>query len=209
MNGENKRLATMALMSDEVLTTVSDEETMMLVRAGEVELLETLFNRYQGPLFNFFCKLTGDRGASEDLVQDVFFRILKYRETFKAGTPFRAWMYHIARNARNDRWRKQRPELDVEEVETLVSKQPSQAASLMQQQESELLHKALMQLPEEKRELLMLCRFQGLKYEEIGELLDCETGTVKVRVFRAIQDLKKIYLKLEKENTRGTSGMAM
>jgi len=205
MNGENKPLASLALITDATPTSMPDEEAMLLVRAGKVELLETLFNRYQGPLFNFFCKLTGDRGASEDLVQDVFFRILKYRETFKPGTPFRAWMYHIARNARNDRWRKQRPELDVEEVETLVSKQPSQATSLMQQQESELLHKALMQLPEEKRELLMLCRFQGLKYEEIGELLDCETGTVKVRVFRAIQELKKIYLKMEQEHMGGAN----
>src|SRR5271155_452830 len=149
MNGENKPLASLALITDATPTSMPDEEAMLLVRAGKVELLETLFNRYQGPLFNFFCKLTGDRGASEDLVQDVFFRILKYRETFKPGTPFRAWMYHIARNARNDRWRKQKPELDVEEVEMLASKQPSQASNLINNRRAELLHKALMQLPEE------------------------------------------------------------
>ena len=82
---------------------VPDEDLMLQVRNGEAEMLGVLFDRYQAPLFNFYTKMTQDRAMSEDLVQDVFVRILRYRQTYRPGTPFRTWMYQIARNARLDR----------------------------------------------------------------------------------------------------------
>ena len=72
---------------------------MLQVRNGEVEMLGVLFDRYQTPLYNFYAKMTQDRGVSEDLVQEVFLRILRYRQTYRPGTAFRTWMYQIARNA--------------------------------------------------------------------------------------------------------------
>src|SRR5437588_11613159 len=95
-------------------SSLPDEELMFQVRNGVAEMLGVLFDRYQSPLFNFYCKLTGDRAASEDLVQDVFYRILKYRHTYQPGTSFRTWMYHIARNARLDLLRRQRPEVEMD-----------------------------------------------------------------------------------------------
>src|SRR5437763_8148003 len=94
--------------------SLPDEELMFQVRNGVAEMLGVLFDRYQSPLFNFYCKLTGDRTASEDLVQDVFYRILKYRHTYQPGTSFRTWMYQIARNARLDLIRRQRPEVEID-----------------------------------------------------------------------------------------------
>ncbi|PYY04978.1 MAG: hypothetical protein DMG64_03810, partial [Acidobacteria bacterium] len=94
--------------------SLPDEDLMLQVREGVGEMLGVLFDRYQSPLFNFYCRLTGDRTASEDLVQDVFFRILKYRQTYRPGTPFRAWMYQIARNARQDYHRKHPQSLPFE-----------------------------------------------------------------------------------------------
>ena len=78
---------------------------MSQVRNGVGEMLGVLFDRYQMPLFIFFYKMTGNRTTSEDLVQEVFFRILKYRQSYREGTPFKAWMYQIARNARVDLFR--------------------------------------------------------------------------------------------------------
>src|SRR5207248_2512994 len=158
--------------------SLPDEDLMLQVREGVGEMLGVLFDRYQSPLFNFYCRLTGDRTASEDLVQDVFYRILKYRQTYRPGTPFRTWMYQIARNARQDSIRKQRPEVHLESE---MSPAIAPADSIQQEQQTVLLHRALMQLPEEKREVLVLSRFQELKYEEIAQLLGCEVGTVKVR----------------------------
>lgn len=64
-------------------------------------------------------------------------------------------------------------------------------------QESSLLHHALLQLPEEKREVLVLSRLQELKYEEVAQILGCEVGTVKVRVHRALQELKQVFHQLQ------------
>jgi RNA polymerase sigma-70 factor (ECF subfamily) len=66
-----------------------------------------------------------------------------------------------------------------------------------QLQESELLHRALMELPEEKRELLVLCRFQELSYEEVARLVGCGVATVKVRIHRALQELRVAFHQLQ------------
>ena len=174
--------------------TLADEELMFHVRNGTGEMLGVLFSRYQSPLFNFYCKLTGNRTLSEDLVQDVFFRILKYRQTYKPGTSFKTWMYQIARNARLDNMRKQKPQVEIEDS-LLPVVMPADRAQ--QTQETALLHKALMMLPEEKREILVLSRFQELKYEEIAKLLGCQPNAVKVKVFRALKDLREAYQQLE------------
>lgn len=165
-----------------------DEELMSQVRNGVADGLGVLFDRYQMPLFNFFYKMTGNRTTSEDLVQEVFFRILKYRQSYREGTPFKAWMYQIARNARVDLFRRQRPEVSWEpEMEPIVVP----ADSTQQQQETQMLYQALLQMPEEKKEVLILSRFQGLKYEEIAQLLGCEVNTVKTKVHRALQELRE------------------
>ena len=62
-----------------------------------------------------------------------------------------------------------------------------------------MLRRALGELPEEKREVLILSRFQNMKYDQIGEVMGCDTGTVKVRVFRATQELRKIYFRISGE----------
>ena len=176
------------------MNSVPDEDVMLQVRDGEVQLLGVLFDRYQAPLFNFYSKMTQDRTVSEDLVQEVFLRILRYRQTYRPGTPFRGWMYQIARNTRLDQVRKLRPESPL----TAEPLAPTRAGDdAVRQQEAQLLQRALMQLPEDKREVLVLSRFQELKYGEIARLLGCETGAVKVRVHRALQQLREVYLDLE------------
>jgi RNA polymerase sigma-70 factor, ECF subfamily len=181
----------------------SDEELMSQVRNGVGEMLGLLFERYHVPLFNFYLKLTGDRGLSEDLVQEVFFRILKYRHSYRVDTPFRAWMYQIARNARLDHLRKRRPETSWE-PEMSPAIEPTDTAQ--QSQEAVLLRRALMQISEEKREVLVLSRFQDLKYEEIAQLLGCEVNTVKTRVHRALQDLRQVYQQLSSSGSPGRKG---
>lgn len=167
---------------------------MSQVRSGVGEMLGVLFERYHVPLFNFYTKLTGDRAVSEDLVQEVFFRILKYRHSYRVDTPFRSWMYQIARNARMDYLRKRRPETSWDPEMSPAIEPPDTA---QQSQEAVLLHRALMRISEDKREVLVLSRFQDLKYEEIAHLLGCEVNTVKTRVHRALQELRQVFHQLE------------
>jgi RNA polymerase sigma-70 factor (ECF subfamily) len=177
--------------------SIADEQLMTEARNGNVRTLGVLFERHQVPLFNYYLRMTGDRAASEDLVQDVFFRILRYRHTYRESTPFSMWMYHIARNARADYMRKARREVQLDpEYEQGSDGAPNAAEDIAARQESALLKKALAALPEEKRELLVLSRYQNLKYEEIARLLECEVGTVKVRVHRAIRELRENFAEL-------------
>src|SRR5713226_9373149 len=124
---------------------------MLEVRNVAGESLGVFFDRYHSPLYNFYSKLTGDRVLSQDLVQEVFLRILKYRQSYSPGTPFRAWIYQIARNARIDHFRKTPRQIpfDPDMLPPVLPKDSAQAG-----QEAALLHCALMQLPEEKREIL-------------------------------------------------------
>jgi len=179
----------------------TDENLMQAVRAGDVSKLGVLFDRHHRALFDFFVRMTSNRGTAEDLVQDVFFRILKYRATFRAESRFKAWMFHIARNARIDHFKKQQPEtlLPEEGPGALQSQSPFPGHELEQEQQITLLECAMYRLPEEKREVLVLSRYQEMKYEHIAELMGCEVGAIKVRVHRAMKELREIYLKLSNE----------
>lgn len=200
---EQKRAET---ENDQAMKLAPDEDLMLEVRNGAGETLGVLFDRYHSPLFNFYSKLTGDRTLSEDLVQEVFLRILKYRQSYQPGTPFRAWIYQIARNARVDHYRKT-PRHITFEPEMVAPVMPKDAAQ--QSEETALLHRALMQMPEEKREILVLSRFQELRYEEIARLLGCELGTVKTRIHRAIQELRQNFKQLERGLAPREAGPAM
>jgi RNA polymerase sigma factor (sigma-70 family) len=176
----------------------TDNELMVQVRDGMVEKLAILFERHQTMLYNFFIRLTGNRASSEDLVQEVFIRILKYRAGYLGESRFAVWMFQIARNAHVDFLRKQKGELPLDDqfVET-PDREPLPGERLEADQEAALVRRALDKLPVKKRELLVLFRFQNLKLREIAELLDCQVGTVKVQVHRALKDLSRIYLELQ------------
>jgi len=176
----------------------SDNRLMEEVRDGKVERLAILFERHHVMLFNFFLRLTGNRSASEDLVQDVFFRILKYRDTYLSQSRFTVWMYQIARNVHVDHLRKQRPELPIDEqFEEPAAPAPDALERLSAGEETAKLRRALDRLPLRKKEILLLSRFQGMKYREIAELMGCDIGSIKSTIHRSIKDLGKIYLELQ------------
>jgi RNA polymerase sigma-70 factor (ECF subfamily) len=180
--------------------TLTDEALMLSVRDGDVGQLGVLFERYHGMLFDFFCRMLGNRTAADDLVQDVFFRILKYRKTYRDDSHFTTWMFHIARNARFDHFKKHRAEvLFPEEGFDLPGRGPFPSQQFEKEQETVMLKRAMQKLPDEKRELLILARYKELKYEQIADLLGVDVGTVKVRVHRAVKELREIFLKLSGE----------
>lgn len=171
----------------------SDDELMVGVQRGQLPQLGRLFDRHHRPLFQFFMRLTGERHASEDLVQDVFLRMLKYRATYRPQSQFRTWMYQLARNAHIDRFKRTRHEagLDPESSEP-ASPLPHPGEVLERSRELATLRRALARLSPEHREVLVLSRFHGLSYREVGEVVGCAEGAVKVRVFRAMQQLRRL-----------------
>jgi len=177
--------------------TVNDEALMRAVRAGDLGKLGPLFDRYHGALFDFLNRMTGRRDVAEDLVQEVFLRILKYRATYRDEARFETWVFRIARNARADYFMK-RDTVEPLSQEALDSpdEAPGPDGELEQQRDSALLRRALMSLREDRRELIVLARYRGMKHEAIAELLGVDTGTVKVRIHRALNELRDLFLRM-------------
>lgn len=177
----------------------SDNELMIRVKHGDLDKLAVLYERYNRALFAFFFRVTLNSQASEDLVQTVFFKIIKYRERYRAENgSFVTWMFRIAHNAHIDhfhRLERTRNEARIDEMDVCGDGDPDE--DFLKKERSRRIKEALGLLTTEQREVLILSRYQGLKYEEIAEILKCRVGTVKARVFRAMEKLRRICRQLE------------
>ena len=182
------------------MNSLEDNALMIKVKDGDLAKLGLLFERYKKPLFGFFYGMNKDADLCEDLVQNVFMRILKYRYLFRGEGDFKTWMFHIARNVNHDHFRKikWKGKDDLDHWQDRLSNNENRQTEFQQDEELQLLSMALDKLPEEKREIILLSKYHDKKYREIGEILGCSEGAVKVKVFRALQELKEVYKKLEK-----------
>jgi len=179
--------------------TQSDSSIMKRVQSGETAELALLFERHHLPLFRYLLHLTRNRALSEDLVQEVFFRVLKYAASYDPALAFPVWLYRMARNAYFDSLGKHRLEVPGVEIGDVRSPQPLPEEILSEKEDAFFLQRALEKLPEDKREILVLSRFQNLRYEDIAQILKCEIGTVKVRVYRALKDLREKFCEVSGE----------
>ncbi len=165
----------------------ADEKLMAKVAEGNLDVLKILFNRHHVHIFNFLYKMSGDKMLSEDLTQDVFYKVIKYRTSYKGGN-FVSWLFTIARNSLNTHFtRNKEMHSDLETVKYRLGEEETK-------EDHSHLHKALQQLEASDRELVILNRFQGVKYQEIAEIMDSTPGAVKTKMSRALQKLKTIYL---------------
>ena len=175
---------------------LTDEKIMDKVKDGQLSELTGLFERYHVPLYNFFLKLTVDKNTSEDLTQNLFYRIIRYRHTFNGGTgSFKSWMYQMARNLHADYCKqKQR----ITEVVKNAGNFPDDVAEPDQgygERDYEKLKLALSGLGPVDRELIVLSRYEGLKYAEIAKMKNMSLGSIKVQIHRALKELRVLYFK--------------
>ena len=170
-----------------LLEQQTDEAIMAEVAQGNLEKLRLLFDRHHVHLFNFLYKMSGDRMLSEDLTQDVFYKVMKYRSSYNNGN-FLSWMFTIARNSLKTHFtRNKERHGDLESVAHRLENET-------RQEEYTHLHQALQQLEPSDREVVSMNRFQGIKYQELAEIMDSTPGAVKTKVSRALKKLKTIYM---------------
>ena len=171
----------------------SDENLMAMVQQEKLIHLEPLFLRYQKQLYNYFLKCTLDREASQDLTQSAFIRVMKYRHSFGINRSFRVWLFQIARNLVRDHFQ---DNPDIHESFDPDKHSPEDAGEAITEEQlarETRLHKAMALLPADKRELVVLAKLQGMKYEDIAKIRNTSTGAVKVQVHRAIAQLRVCY----------------
>lgn len=178
---------------------MTDEVIMEAVKNGNLREATLLFERYNKRIFHFLARMTMDRDLAEDLTQNVFLRIIKYRLTYREGASFQAWIYQIARNVFSDHYQSAKNRYsDFVDVEKVQDRMADLDESQAQNEKEALLERSMARLTHEQREILILTRFQQMKYEAVAELMDTTVANIKVKVHRALVRLREHYFELEK-----------
>ena len=175
----------------------TDEHLMQKVKEGDLDSLAPLFEKYHVKLYNFFLRLTRNRDVSKDLTQNVFKRILSYRESYDSQQKFKSWMYQIARNVHLKYYQENKLLIsDYQETEKIEKDGKSALEEMDFETKKKTLYEALEQLSPEQKEIIELSRFQGLKYQEISEITGNSITAIKVKVHRAMHKLRELYFEL-------------
>ena len=185
------------------MNSLTDNALMLKVKSGDLDKMGLLFQRYHEPLYGFLFHMTRQREASEDMMQNVFYRMLRSRHTFTGEGEFRTWMYHLARNVLKDffkLFRRNGSHYEIGGYEERIAGGASADQLVERKLEIKVLEKALGSLSPESREVLVLSRFQELKYAEIAQVLEISVSAVKVRAHRAMNQLKELYKQTAVEN---------
>lgn len=179
---------------------LTDEKVMYLVKSGELSELRKLFDRYHISIYNFFLRLTANTETSEDLTQSLFYRLIRYRHSYKEENgSVRTWMYQIARNIHVD-YCKEASRLSkvIKNVDNYTEEVAEKTVGY-DQQDFEQLKKAMNELKPADRELIVLSRYEGFKYAEIARMKNLSLSAVKVQIHRALKKLKVLYFKQEED----------
>jgi RNA polymerase sigma-70 factor (ECF subfamily) len=187
-----------------MITWRTDEELMLRYRDGDSAAFETLFRRYEKPLFDFIYRMVPDPTDTESLFQETFFRVVRAKRKYRATAQFKTWLFQISVNLCRDRSRrmKHRDHLSLSsrlgpqescrsELQDLVC-DPAQAVDRsVEAGELEAAVKgAVGSLPEDERLIVVLKEYQGLKYSEIAEITNRPVGTLKSINRRAHERLR-------------------
>lgn len=182
-----------------------DAALLAALKNGEFAAFAALVDRHQRSLINFFYHLCWDRQSSEDCAQEVFLRVYSHLDTYEPQAKFTTFLFRIARNLWIDRARSAavhgKPvSLDGRGDggegrslgERVASESPEPSEILAREEQQAALRRAIDQLPEEQKAVVILSEIEGMKYQEIGAILDVPVGTVKSRMHTAMERLKDL-----------------
>ncbi len=174
---------------NEDLEQLSDPDLMKRAAAGRPEAFETVVRRHQKPLLNFFRRMGASYSEAEDMVQETFLRLFDYRFRYRPLAKFTTFLYRLASHVRVDGLRKlQRQPRTSELSEASGARKESPAAGIGAKLD---IQAAIDRLSEKLRPVVVMAYFQGLRYREIAKALGIPQGTVKSRMFLALQELKE------------------
>lgn len=166
----------------------SDEMLMAEVADGNLDVLRILFERHHKHIFNFLYQMSHDKMLSEDLTQEVFYKLMKYRNSYNNGK-FISWLFTIARNSLKTHYKREKQKFeDLDPLSYKIAETPEN-----QHEEHSHLMKALARLDTSDRELLVMNRLQEIRYSELAEIVGSTTGAVKTKVSRALKKLRVVY----------------
>jgi RNA polymerase sigma-70 factor (ECF subfamily) len=196
-----------------VAVTVDEDSTLMLaVRAGDDAAFNSLVEKYHRPIIHFMYRMVHNQSVAEELAQEVFLRVYRSRETYRAEARFSTWLYRIATNLGVNHARDTRSErtahtvyLDDQDPETGVTPdvadvRPTVEQDLVRGERLRAIRQQVMALPERQRSAVLMHKYQGLDYKQIGEVLKLSESATKSLLFRAYQTLRERLKSFVEEN---------
>lgn len=187
------------------LATATDQEVVVLARAGRDTAFRELIRRYERPVFSLIYRMVRDRELAEDLAQETFVKALNAIESYRPEFKFSSWIFKIANNAAIDQLR--RRELDTLSLDGSPNAETADAIEATALQISDrnetpleelearelggAIEIAIAKLRPEYRACILLRHVEGRPYEEIAEMLNLPLGTVKTYIHRARNELRQ------------------
>lgn len=185
---------------------ISDDpeaQLMLRFKEGDESAFDQLVEKFKTPVLNYIARQIGSIDEAEDLAQNVFVQVYKNAERYEATAKFTTWLFTIARNlCLNEFRRRQRhpvqsleqtmsddPDAEPAQLADIKARSPSQETMDVELQERVLA--AIQKLPENQRTAVLLCRYEGLAYEEIAKVLNTSVSATKSLLHRARETLKE------------------
>ena len=180
---------------------LSEKELVQQAKAGSNVAFEGLVTAYEGKIYNLALRYLGNREDAMDASQEVFLRVFRFLPGFQEESGFSTWIYRIAVNVCKD-YLSQRSKRTEQPLEYQNEDEESRVMEIADERYhpeiiseqielKQLLAEAIQTLPDQQRQLIIMRDIQGLHYEEIAAILSLELGTVKSRISRARENLRK------------------
>jgi RNA polymerase sigma-70 factor (ECF subfamily) len=182
---------------------LTDAEVMLELRAGNMAAFNVLLAKYRKPIIHFMFRMVHNQAVAEELAQEVFLRIYRSRETYRAEARFSTWLYRIATNLGVNHARDTRHErsastvyLDEPDAETgstpdVADQTPSAEAGMLRRERMNAIRQYVMALPERQKTAVLMHKYEGMDYKQIGEVLKLSESATKSLLFRAYQTLRE------------------
>lgn len=181
-----------------------DAQLMERFAAGDDDAFREIVERHNGPLFRFFMRRCFDRALAEDCVQEVFLRLVRHRGRWRPDAKFTTYLYRIAENYWIDKYRSRKAKPPMGSLSTsfdedgpslgdvVPAETPGPEGQARNHELAERIERAVAQLSEAQRSVFVLAETSGMKYAEIGRVLDIPVGTVKSRMHAAVSRLREL-----------------
>ena len=197
----NASPATLHLNGD--FAQMDDAAIMLELKAGNMAGFDFLIQKYRKPIINFMYRMTRNQAVAEELAQEVFLRVYRSRETYRAEARFSTWLYRIATNLGVNQARDTRHEraastvyLDEPDSETgttpdVADSTPDVESKLLRNERMAAIREHVMALPERQKMAVLMHKYEGMDYSQIGEVLKLSESATKSLLFRAYQTLRE------------------
>jgi len=185
------------------MNEMSDAEVMLLAGTGDDSAFGYLVEKFRRPIVSFMYRMTHNQAIAEELAQEVFLRVYRSRSSYQAEAKFSTWLYRIATNlavnhARDTRSERTAPTVNLDEPDPETGTTPDVAdatptieADILREERLAAIRKHVMALPERQRVAVLMHKYQGLDYKEIGKVLRLSESATKSLLFRAYETLRE------------------